>query len=203
MPLIRQLCAAFSVKSLAPHVYTGVSTVLILADMITTSKDSHEETSMLTIALFFMALAKARDSVIDPESYVADSERALSIAGLEMDKRDQVDGWIERISDSGWSEDQEWWHNIPTNTIPTTMDPAYDSNEEDRDVATFARRRRKAIQEDEGREGILLPGLGTMLQEQNDWLSEERTLSFRKWKTDVIGRIKQIEKEQRKTVLAT
>lgn len=202
MPLIRQLCAAFSVKALAPHIYTGVCTVLKLAKIDIGKEDAHQVVSILTIALFFMVLAKARDSDIDPETYVAESERALSIAGLDTNTMDQLDEWIEQISENDWGEGQEWWQNIPASALPAEADIVDGSNEEDEDVVASAQKKRRFIYEDEDKEGVLLPGLGTMLQEQNDLLSEERRQNFGKWKTGIMGRIVKLEKEQQKVVRA-
>jgi Origin recognition complex subunit 6 (ORC6). len=41
----------------------------------------------------------------------------------------------------------------------------------------------------ESSHGGLLPGLGTMMQDRIDWLSEDRREDFVEWKADIMSRI--------------
>ncbi|KAL9622556.1 MAG: hypothetical protein Q9160_003053 [Pyrenula sp. 1 TL-2023] len=199
MPFTRQLCAAISAKSLAPHVYTGVCTIIRLAEVDTAATDAREEVLTLAIVVFFIALTKG--SEMDPETYVTRSESALSMAGLDAGVRNRLDEWVKRISENEWSQGLEWWDNIPESALSGEMDVLYGFDDDDGEVLLSTKRKR-ATYEDELKDGLLLPGLGTMLQEQNDWLSEDKQHQFERWKNDVFGRTKRSEKSHRRTLAA-
>jgi len=50
------------------------------------------------------------------------------------------------------------------------------------------------VDEDDA-EGVLLPGLGTMMQDAVDLLNEERKLDYLEWKQGILGRVNQMEKK--------
>lgn len=200
MPLIRRLCAAVLAKPLAPHVYTGVCTIIRLAHVDTAATDAREEVSTLAIVVFLIALTKGTE--MDPETYVARSESALSLAGLDPDTRDRLDAWVKTISENDWSQGLEWWDNIPESALSTEMDMVDGSDDDNREVIMSTKKRKRTAYDDDVKDGILLPGLGTMLQEQNDWLSEDKQVRFERWKNGVLGRIKLSEKGQRRTIAA-
>ena len=217
MPLIRLLCVTFSTPLLPPHVYTGVCVVLKLSGVYPSAEQQapsfRKQVSALTIALYFMVLVKMRRGEMTSKVYMSRAEKALEVAGLagahgDADGRDEadvrkneVDDWIRKINEEGWSRDQEWWSSVPESVFDEVEDEIAGSarEDEDGDVLTDRRRKRRKGREatdahaQEDPEGVLLPGLGTMMQDAVDWLSEERKLDYLDWKEVMIGRIRRLE----------
>src|SRR2546423_6422331 len=216
MPLIRRLCAAFTTPTLPPHVYTGTCVVLKLAGLwpLSDSKQEHEfrnTVSAMTIAIYFMVLTKMQRGKITPEVYLDRCEKAMQVAeemGSDGLSRHSVDDWIKRMNDEGWCRRQDWWDSVPENVMdaPAQTDgDAVDDLDEESDVMCSKHKRRRLIDSDQpegDNEGVLLPGLGTMMQDAVDFLSEERMLDYLEWKEGVLKRIKQMEKGKGKAMSA-
>ncbi|KKY27467.1 hypothetical protein UCRPC4_g01062 [Phaeomoniella chlamydospora] len=217
MPFIRRLCSAFSTPPLAPHVYTGACIVLPLASLKQpTSIDDKprfiRESTALTIALFFMVLAKMQVGSIDAETHLQRTQKAIALADLvqdgNLDSLD-VDNWLTRIASEGWAMGMEWWANIPEDVIgedellssTTANIPGNHIQDPDEDFETLGlsatdkkgKKKKFILDDEEDPEGVLLPGLGTMMQDRVDWLSEERRMEYLDWKDDILARIRQIE----------
>ena len=218
LPLIRRLCIAFSSTPAVPHVYTGFCVVLPLTDL--DASDSRSTTA-LAIALFFMVLAKMQieDSTLDSSTHLRRTDKAIEISGLgQTISSIDIDNWLTRISEDGWAMGREWWDNIPESVIPEggvddgerlESVPLDDNDVLDGDDEIVLSSKLvgrigllgKEEEEDEDGEaedddgiGILLPGLGTMMQEALDWGSEEKRREFGIWKKEIIERIRRIEK---------
>ncbi|KAL9109551.1 MAG: hypothetical protein Q9227_005887 [Pyrenula ochraceoflavens] len=192
MPLIRKLCAAFDAKDLAPHLFTGVSVILAQTNALNAYKgeDRQVQLSCMTVALLFIILARARIGDLDDETFNHQSEKAVTIAELPQSAaKSDVDGWIEQIIEQGWTDGQEWWDNVPSNV--TERDQAHNAQEEEDDIVRSIRKKKKSAMEDEERH--LLPGLGTMLQEQNCWLSEEKRNNYAHWRSLVTVELERLE----------
>ena len=61
---------------------------------------------------------------------------------------------------------------------------------ESEEVLALGRRKDVDLEQDDP-EGVLLPGLGTMMSDAVDWLNEERRSHFQTWKRNLI---KQMDK---------
>jgi origin recognition complex subunit 6 len=209
MPLIRRLCHNFTTPPLIPHVYTGLCVVLGLADLDSKQDDDEDDTyrddvTGLTLALFIMVLSKMQRGAVSSESYLADCERACTIAkeGEEEEgdsnlnpTKEAVDEWIKRISSEGWTTGQDWWGSVPEGVVDRVGELSAEEREvrhdEDEDDELVARKRRKMPLGDGARdpEGTLLPGLGTMMQESVDWLGEDRRADYLQWRAGIEMRL--------------
>ena len=212
MPFIRRLSAAFITPMLPPHVYTGACVVLKLSGLWPQSDPSQESefrntATAMTIAIYFMVWTKMQLGKITPEVYLSRSEKALKIA-MDADsddlKKDAVDGWIKKMNNQGWCRGQDWWDSVPEDVMEVVEegDVAHDIAEKDDLVGSKRKRRRRMADEEaeDDREGVLLPGLGTMMQEAVDFLSEDRTLDYLEWKEGILERIQQMEKGKGRAV---
>ena len=207
MPLIRRLCTVFTAPLLPPHVYTGTCVVLKLAKLWPVVGLEHEDElrisiTAMTIAIYFMVLTKMQRGKMTPELYVDRCGKAVDVAvemGSGSFNKDAVDDWIKKMNDKGWCRQQDWWDGVPEDVMDVEgQDNGRDDVAEEDDVVGSKRKRRRLLVEDDqtegDKEGVLLPGLGTMMQDAVDFLSEERTLNYLEWKEEVLGRIKQMEK---------
>jgi origin recognition complex subunit 6 len=213
MPLIRRLCTRFTTPLLPPHVYTGTCVVLKLAKLwpvVGSEREDDIRTSItaMTIAIYFMVLTKMQRGKMTPELYVDRCGKALDVAvemGSVSFSKDVVDGWIKKMNDKGWCRQQDWWDSVPEDVMDVeAQDNGCEDVAEEDDVVCSRRKRRRLLVEGDqtegDKEGVLLSGLGTMMQDAVDFLSEERTLNYLEWKEGVLGRIKQMEKGKGRTV---
>ena len=213
MPLIRRLCHTFLTPLLVPHVYTGLCVVLGLANLGPGQEDEEpiyrNDVTGLTLALFFMVLSRMQQGKVSSESYLTDCERACAVANGEDTNfgvtKDAVDGWIKKISSEGWTTDQEWWSSVPEDVFDRLRKSATEESEEPGDgcqAELISRKKRKRTDlgnDDQDPEGTLLPGLGTMMQESIDWLSEDRQADYMRWRAGVEQRLNQVNKSVGRT----
>ncbi len=208
MPLIRRLCSTFSTPLLPPHVYTGSCIVLKLAGLSPQQNgedDWRRDVAAMTIAIYFMVLTRMQRGKMTVEGYAEKVGKACGIAGEGKAKvgRETVDEWIKRMNDEGWCRGQEWWGSVPEDVmdVDSTAEGVEMGDEEE--FVISRRKRKRLIEEDEGdEEGVLLPGLGTMMQDAVDYLSEERKLDYLKWKQGIMVRIKGMEKGDGRAIAA-
>ncbi|RJE23985.1 hypothetical protein PHISCL_03691 [Aspergillus sclerotialis] len=123
---------------------------------------------------------------------------SLGLSSAERRHRDDVDQWIALIMEEGWANGNEWFENIPQ-AGDVDGDEAFLSGqgEEEDDGGVSAKRTYKDVsalaKEDDSRGG-LLPGLGTMMQDRVDWLSEHRREDYLDWKAEIMERVEMMEK---------
>ncbi|KAJ5674464.1 Origin recognition complex subunit 6 [Penicillium maclennaniae] len=156
----------------------------------------------MVVAVYFIVLARRRNSAssegngetdgeaqkMDKKTFTEMRQTALTSLNLPTDRRhrDDVDQWIALIMEQGWAHGQEWFENIPLAGEMHGEDEEGISyrnlDEEDaafRGVKLPKRRDDTGISKSrslkpEASHSDLLPGLGTMMQDRVDWLSEER-----------------------------
>ena len=226
-------------KTLPPHIFAGVSSILHLIgtsfedveeeldeetldflDPVLRTTDNKNDNDpdfkeviyALIVAIYFLALARRRNSAtddasskkMDKKTFAEMRQTALASLGLPTSQRrhrDDVDQWIALLMEQDWVSGHEWFENIPQ-AGDVDGDEAYFSGNEDahgEEDGTGARQkavpgRGPLLSED--KRGGLLPGLGTMMQHRVDWLSEDRREDFLEWKADIMERIEKMEREQ-------
>jgi origin recognition complex subunit 6 len=184
--------------------------------------DDYKEIVMaLVVAVYFLVLARRRSPgpatentnteststpdesrKMDKKTFSEMRQTALSSLGLSpTDKRhgEDVDAWIALIMDQKWAKGQEWFDNIPS--VGQRGDDFLDENghgledEDPMEASTPKRRRTKLFaQAGNNKEGVLLPGLGTMMQDRVDYLSEDRREDYLEWKADMMKRIARMDR---------
>ena len=171
----------------------------------------------LAVAVYFTVLARRQNLKIgsgnskssrklDPKTYIDMCNAALAGVGLPSGQqkllRQEVDAWTENIMKCDWATGMEWFENIPLPGdregdeagTPQGGHPYDEEEDEDSGLLGPNRRRQKAITSSEKVRGGLQPGLGTMMQDRVDWLSEDRRADFLEWKGGIMDRIKGLEK---------
>ena len=142
-----------------------------------------------------------------------------AVEGLDYEKGVKgVEASIRWINQQGYASGQEWFAGVPEKVFDFDPDAGGEGNEdeddeeqrgdggedEDEDNIIFAGgRRRKLIQSAGGKandgdeddpEGVLLPGLHTMMHDTLDFLSEERTRELEKWKKQFLQKLDRLDK---------
>ncbi|KKZ67189.1 hypothetical protein EMCG_07134 [[Emmonsia] crescens] len=152
---------------------------------------------------------------LDVDTYVEMTTAALASVGLEGKPYvNDVDVWLSIIMTRKWTEGTEWFDNIPGPTkgdegvgenLEGELANGYgdgDGDEDDDEDAIIGPKRRRVIRRETRRRSEdgsakakrgLQPGLGTMMQDRLNWLSEDMREDYLEWKEGVMGRIRAIE----------
>ena len=133
--------------------------------------------------------------------------RAVELVGVAGVRKEQVDRWIKKMNEEGWCRGREWFEEgVPEGGVEAGGAEAdgEEGGEEDDGVRSSGKRKRRLVRdedmEEEDPDGVVLPGLGTMMQDAVDFLSEERRVDYSDWKAGVMRRIQQMEKGKGKAV---
>lgn len=179
--------------------------------------DFKELVYAMIVAVYFLVLARRRNPApsadgeagnneaqkMDKKTFMEMRQTSLTSLGLSTDRRhrDDVDQWIALIMEQDWASSQEWFENIPLAGDLDGEDEEGNSyrnlDEEDAALRGVRLPKRNAASgagsrpagSDQATRGGLLPGLGTMMQDRVDWLSEDRQDDFTEWKADFLSRI--------------
>lgn len=151
-----------------------------------------------------MSPSSAGDSrKMDKKTFSEMRQTALSSLGLPpAEKRhgEDVDTWIALIMSQKWAKGQEWFENIPLagdreDELEDELDNDDGSEHDARNVkGSKCRKTNIFLHAGKDEEGLLLPGLGTMMQDRVDFLSEDRREDYLEWKADFLGRIGKTKK---------
>ncbi|KIW60801.1 hypothetical protein PV05_00988 [Exophiala xenobiotica] len=224
MPSIRKLCRLCSTPLLAPHVYTGTCVVLRLAGLWPRPEDGGEDAESdqnsvsfkedvtgLLIALYLMTLTRMKTGNMTTSVY----KSTCSKSAEELEYKPAASGvevWIRRINREGYCGQQDWWVSVPEGVFDfdpnnkdsrvarsASDDVGENEVDEEEDVILSSKRRRKTSgsgesEDEDDPEGVLLPGLHTMMQNAVDFLSEERTRDYVNWKKQFLRKLDRLDK---------
>lgn len=179
-----------------------------------TDDDFQELVYAMVVAVYFLVLARRRNpgpdqeadveaQKMDKKTFIEMRQTALNSLGLKANDRrhrDDVDQWITLIMEHGWANGQEWFENIPYAGQLYGEDEEgksyQDLDEEDATLRGVKLPKRSATESgtrashsDHALRCGLLPGLGTMMQDRVDWLSDDRREEYVDWKADIMARI--------------
>lgn len=210
MPCIRELVKRFSYPLAAPHVYTGVESILpLMARMSavaaeTPSKRARRTTSApqvplaavpdiklcaLVVMVFLYVLSRMTDEDVTPEQY--DERLNLAIGTVLQTPNIKNVAQDEMISETeelmavaqheGWLQ-MEWFLNVS---------PPNDVDEMQGVESTSAPAARVPQGLKPGGSDYI--GLGTMLQDSTDYLGEHQRQDFKTWKARIMARYDELE----------
>ncbi|KAF9893280.1 hypothetical protein FE257_011710 [Aspergillus nanangensis] len=174
-------------------------------------EDFKEVVNALIVAVYFLVLSRRRnpESEADGESKKLDKktfsemrQTALVSVGLpptERRHRDDVDQWIALVMEQNWASGKEWFDNIPQ-AGEVDGEDAYlseEGGEEDHEGGRGKRQKTtmtgygSLFSRNSSRKG-LLPGLGTMMQDRVDYLSDDRREDYVEWKADIMAQVEEM-----------
>ncbi|PGH04306.1 hypothetical protein AJ79_07154 [Helicocarpus griseus UAMH5409] len=159
------------------------------------------------------AEAETEGEKLDVDTYIEMARTALASVGLDgMGYVDDVDVWLSIIMTRKWTVGREWFENVPGpgkegegegGVNEGELGDELEGGDDDEEDEIIGPKRRKAMRRQTRRlsgdndgvklHGGLQPGLGTMMQDRLNWLSEERREEYAKWKEGVMRRIRAIE----------
>lgn len=208
MPAIRSLTKTFDFASAAPHVYTGIESVLPLLERMTSAAaespskrprrsattlqpnrmvSSDARIRALVIVLFLYVYNKMRDMEVTPEQYKEWRETAITTL-LKLPSEEEVayedisseaEELMPMAQSEGWLE-MEWFMNV----TPQEGEEAMEG------VEFPGTSTKTAISQPSGSDYI---GLSTMMQDATDYLGESRRQDYIRWRATIMARVQQIE----------
>ncbi|KAL6708395.1 hypothetical protein ACN47E_002658 [Coniothyrium glycines] len=213
MSTIRLLVKAFDYPFAAPHIYTGVESIIpfmsrmsvaaaetpskrprraITTDLAPKGDISDIRVLGLIAVIFLYVYARMQDIDISPDQYSEWREKAVNTllelpAGRNV-KYDELSLVTEELMPTaqheGWLR-MEWFSNISI----------HDNVEEMEGVEIAGVDSHPAPQ---GRQGLKAGGseyigLGTMMQDATDFLGERQKEDYKRWKAKIMDRIQEIE----------
>ncbi|KAL8736116.1 MAG: hypothetical protein Q9181_002531 [Wetmoreana brouardii] len=215
MPAIRALCKKLGAPAAPPHVYAGVSSILTLPPPAQQSMDDGRMDHLrrmsmeaLIVAVYVLVCTRLLGVELDFKEYPAQRDEALSIIS-QFRKGDEptisvepaaVNEWLREIGQGGWNE-LDWFANVVEGAGLSLEDSEVkaaddsDNSNTDEDNGLAGKKRKPDWEKEE--QSFLQPGLGTMMQERVDYLSEEKRADYQRWKKDILARIERMEKAPR------
>jgi origin recognition complex subunit 6 len=206
MPAIRKLCKVFRTPSLAPHVYVGTCIVLksekLWPQADKTPQDILESNIISLVGgLYLMVLTRMQRGNMNKKVYFGVRDKTVETFDVLSDGQ-EIASWIRKTKES-YCKGQDWYESIPKGVFDFSMQNvtgAVTTTAEDEPGHTVdvdldcmedpAISRKKAIDpHEEDPEGVLLPGLGTMMSDVVNWLSDERKEAYQSWKRDLLQQI--------------
>ena len=187
-----------------------------------TEESLEENVTGLLIGLYLMMLIRMQKAkTLRASVYQVMCIKAAEILAYKPG-RGGVEAWIRRVNQQKWGSDQDWFHSAPANVFVFEFDPdaGEDQDEEsevgddteetridqedgDEDDLIISRRKRKnskggrgigSMSDEDDPEGVLLPGLHTMMQEGPDYSSDEKTREFEKWQKLFLQKLDRLDK---------
>ncbi|EON61240.1 hypothetical protein W97_00453 [Coniosporium apollinis CBS 100218] len=164
----------------------------------------------LIVVIFLYTFVRLSGRKLDPDQYTQIQLKAIKTlleteVGKTSPKQHDITSDVERLlrrAQSGWLK-LEWYQNIaPGDELPQVddLDGVGDDKEADSDEINVLTARRTPLKKQrkaaasKKESGSLQIGLGTMMQDKVDYLSEARRLDFLEWKAGIMARIEQIER---------
>ncbi|KAI9703841.1 MAG: hypothetical protein M1836_007612 [Candelina mexicana] len=209
MPTVRKLCVSLGAPAAPAHVLAGVSSILTLqapkdGKRTVFSGGRTEKVPALIVAVLFYVMTRLSGEETSAEEYPKGREAAIkALEQIELGREERekinnedVDDWTREISAGGWIK-LDWFENITQGAglgLPG-IDMDMEHEEEDAVEARTPKRKRLSATSPP-KTDTLQSGLGTMMQDKYDYLSEARRMDYLEWKKGILFRIEQMEREQ-------
>lgn len=175
-----------------------------------------ETVTGLLIALYLMTLTKMQTAKMTTTVYKSACSKSAEILKY-MPGAAGVEDWIRTINRDQYCRGQDWWDSVPDSVFDFDPDNAkeneQDLDDDDEDDLLTGRMKRplpstanakaktgkiKSDENEDDPDGVLLPGLATMMQEAFDLLNEKRQQDFDAWKKSFLRRLDRLEKQPAK-----
>jgi origin recognition complex subunit 6 len=214
----RALCKELNAPAAVPHVLAGVTTILTQRSPFLDNceenllEDKKDKQPALIAAVYCFVGTRMSGRETNGSEYVA--HRTLMLRTLKRFREDEaitervrkkwngkkdmewegwedvgpkdVDSWLLHISSRGWLS-LDWFENIVEGSgLGPKGNPSRLEDDAALDTEASAADGSKDPQQ---------RGIGTMMQDRVDYLSEKKRAEYKVWKEDVMARIEEMEKE--------
>ena len=212
MPVIRQLCKKLGAPRAPHHIFAGVSSIMKSSNESTEASEVRQGINIpaLIIAVYFFTTARLSDMEIKSEQLVEQIALSLNLVkelaeqGFQLGVITEVDirAHMRQIALQKWVE-MDWFQNIKLGSgigaIEDSLENAEPPSASDDDEEKVVVRRQNRTSRDPKQvdREHLQPGLGTMMQERVDFLSDEHIRDYQEWQIDVMMRIQGMERDSK------
>lgn len=190
------------------HIFAGVSSILASKE-----QQSAVKIPALIVAVYILVTTRLAGTGTAPDEYRNRRTLALEVVS-DAARKDEastdvgtgdVDNCMREIKDQKWTQ-MDWFGNITPGAGVGLDEGAEDDAEDGPDdgereegdllpVTTRIVGRRGSLEQD-----YLQAGLGTMMRDQVDYLSDHRRREYQEWKKDILIHIEELENSQRMDV---
>ena len=199
MPIIRHLCKMLGAPAAPRHIFAGVSSILF-----SHNRPANVNIQALIITIYILVLNTLTVAETEPAEYLQRREtvsatlrEALTQRGLEVEyDQDDIDDCMRQVSKYDWT-DMDWFGNIEVELghggqeDGEELDWADDVDDEEGHVVPIQPKRLVSMDLEE--KDYLQAGLGTMMDDRVDYLSDAKRRSYERWKMDTLLQIDELE----------
>ena len=201
MPVIRHMCKKLGALAAPHHVFAGVSSIIP-----TERRPEDLNIVALMITLFLLVLTRLTGVETGQAEYSQRKKLALEAVEEAMNQKGEsmkcneanIDDYMRQVKTYHWT-DMDWFGNVAVGSgllrqESDSEDPQADDDagddDEDRLLPQLSDKFVSSLSEEED---FLQAGLGTMMDERVDYLSDARRRSYDRWKTEMLLKIDELE----------
>ncbi|PVH95955.1 hypothetical protein DM02DRAFT_675142 [Periconia macrospinosa] len=214
MPAIRDVARAFSYPNAAPHIYTGVASILPLLERMaaaaaetpskrprrtaaTASSTEVPESRVLGLiaVILFYVLSRILNQHITPERVIEWQNKAIdtlvNVPNAKNVQASDIQAEMESLmpmaQEEGWLQ-MEWFSNVALVDDGDDMDGVETSAAVSKSKTSYIGDFRNGSSD--------YIGLGTMMQDATDYLGTRQREEYKIWKAGIMARVEEIEAAQ-------
>lgn len=211
MPTIRQLCRSLNAPAAPHHVFAGVSS--ILSSLAQSRRAPTVSVPGLIIVVFILVTTRLTGVETKPEEFLQLRERAMNEVRSALSDRSipvscelgDIDECMRQVGEYNWT-DMDWFNNIDVGSGVGTNEGHLSEddqavqreegdNEEGHRILPLQMQTVDDLEDDDD-PGYLQPGLGTMMNESVDWLSDAKRRSYEEWKSKILLQMEELQAQQ-------
>jgi len=206
MPAIHKLCRATGAVTAPPHVFVGMATAIeLFANSPRTSKLNDKSSALpksllsLLVAIYLYVKFRSSGGQITAVRLDTEARNALEILDQPDNQGNDkssgelqdIHGWIAAFQDIGFLE-MDWIQNVPK---AVAKEHVAKSSLANTDESVGIQSLRGDTNKSEGAY-TLLPGLGTMMQDKLNFITQAKRSEYADWKSRILSHIRGMEEVQ-------
>ncbi|MCJ1472530.1 hypothetical protein MMC13_001179 [Lambiella insularis] len=201
MPSIHYLCRSTGASAAPPHVFVGISTAMsVFSSLLGTPNTPAGRANLLAllVAIYLNVSLRISNRKVDAQSLDAEARFALEVvtrleeaheAAPYVDVTD-VHTWIIAFHEKAFLH-MEWYQNVPRKGDFKALSTGLHTRN---GGGLGLQSLRKQTLERTGKSTVL-PGLGTMMQDRVDFVTQAKRADYISWKSNIMSRIQEINTE--------
>lgn len=204
MPVIRHMCKKLSAPAASPHIFAGVSSILS-----STNRPADINIPALITTVCILTLNAFAEDETGPAEYLQRREAASAAVQKALTQYDvevecgqtDIDDCMRQVNQYGWT-DMDWFENVERSLHHNNEDErgkelggADDGDDMDGHNLPIRSQDPFSMKGDD--EAYLQAGLGTMMDDRVDYLSDAKRRSYERWRTETLLQIDELQTQSR------
>ena len=203
IPVIRHLCKTLGAPVATPHIFAGVSSILSSDNR---PADVNIPALMTTTCILTLNILTGEET--EPAEYLrrrgaasAAIQEALAKHGVQVDCcQADIDECMRQVNKYGWT-DMDWFENLEGRSCLNEKGHGKKAggadDAHDREARILPAHTNDLVSANLDEEDYLQAGLGTMMDDRVDYLSDAKNRSFERWKMETLLQIDELEARDR------